>query len=411
MGRRLTILSLGRARAAWPRDVARWATAGLLPVEHHPCLSPEELDGRLQETGAADIVMLDGGLSPGEPHLIRRSAERGSAVLVIDDEPRNWLDLGAAAVAAPPTDPHTLHRLLEQLSPVVSAPAARHDAVGPRPAGRLIAVTGHGGAGASTIAHGLALRWGGAHGRQGLVLADLSLRADQHVHHDITDIGPGLLDLVAGHERSPLPPDDVVRCTRDTGQGHRLLTGVRHPRDRTALVPAAVGSALVCLRAAFQVVVADVDRDLDGRAEPGSDHIEERNDLTRAVIRTAGAVVVVARGDLLGLHRLCRQLEALTAAGLGGDHLSVVANGAGRRPPGPASLAREIRQLLGPGFDDLTVVTVPHLRGLEARRRDARPPGRRLTTSLRGLDHLVAASTGDGSSPPGQRPESVGAKR
>jgi MinD-like ATPase involved in chromosome partitioning or flagellar assembly len=394
MSGRLTILSVGRARATWPRDVARWATSGLLPVDHHPCLSPDELEGRLAEAGGVDVVLLDGGLTTIGRELIRRSAERGSAVLVIDAESRNWVELGATAVTPAPDDPESLRRLLEQLRPAPHDDSPPADQEGPRTSGRLIAVTGHGGAGTSTIAHGLALRWADPVAGRDVLLADFSLRADQHVHHDLIDPGPGVLDLVAGHERSTMASQDVRGIARMTDGGHRLLTGVRHSRDWTALPPGAVGAAVESLRAAFDVIVADIDDDTDGRAETGSTDLEERNGLTRACVRAAAAVVVVARADLLGVHRLCRHVEALTVAGIDAGKIHVVANGARRRTPSPGSLRRDVAELLGRSYSDLRLVSVPHLAGLEARRRDALPPGQRLRKALTGLDHLLELDRG-----------------
>jgi hypothetical protein len=196
----------------------------------------------------------------------------------------------------------------------------------------------------------------------------------------------------------------VRRLTRALTDRHRLLTGLRHPRDWAALSPPAVDAALVGLRAAFGVVVADVDDDLEGRSDTGSNDLEERNGLGRATVRTATAVVVVARGDLLGVHRLCHHLRALTTHGVDPRRITVVANGARRRAPTPRSLRRDLTALLDRPLSDPGLITVPHLPSLEARRRDARPPAPRLLKALAGLDHLVERNAPD---PPAARPSAL----
>src|SRR5205085_729703 len=80
-------------------------------------------------------------------------------------------------------------------------PAMNGPAAAPGPwRGRLIAVTGPGGTGASVAAIALAQGLGSDVRYGGLVLlADLALNADQAMLHDARDVVPGVQELVEAH--------------------------------------------------------------------------------------------------------------------------------------------------------------------------------------------------------------------
>ena len=171
--------------------------------------------------------------------------------------------------------------------------------------GRLVAVTGGGGVGTSTVAmaaaQGLAadLRDGGL-----VLLADLARRGDLALLHDSGDIVPGVQELVEAHRTKagpsrPAQPHVLVPRPRLP-----LLLGLRQPRDWSALPPRAFDAAIEGLTRTFQLTVADVDADLEGEDEGGSVDVEERNMMARTSLLGADAVVVVGTASVGGLHRL-----------------------------------------------------------------------------------------------------------
>ena len=134
-----------------------------------PASSPDELDSRLAEAGRVDVVLLDGGLASIGRDLIRRSSPawgRGPGASTTSPatgstsvRPR-WLPR--------PTTPSRSGGCSTSSGPTAATRRTTAEADPPRTLGRLVAVTGHGGAGTSTIAHGLARRWGAAtDGRRG----------------------------------------------------------------------------------------------------------------------------------------------------------------------------------------------------------------------------------------------------
>src|SRR4029453_8698916 len=161
--------------------------------------------------------------------------------------------------------------------------------------GRLVAVTGAGGVGRSTLAMALAAGLAADPRDRGLVaLADLALHGHQALLHDAGDVVPGLLELVEAHRASALPPPQVrALCFGVPERGYDVLLGLRRHRDWTALRPRAVDAALDALRGAYRSVVADVDADVEGEDQCGSVEVEDRNVLARHTLRDADLVPVV----------------------------------------------------------------------------------------------------------------------
>jgi len=187
---RFRLLGLARPRAAWFRDLSRWATSAALPVEFVKCVAVDELAARLHGSRVFSAVVLDGGLSSLDRDLIELVREAGAAAVVIDDGHgrRDWTALGVDAVLPEPLD----RGLLLGTLVAVARPVARLDAepgrlTAPLPAGwrgRLIAITGPAGGGHSVLAMALAQGLATSARRSGMVaLADLALHADQALLH------------------------------------------------------------------------------------------------------------------------------------------------------------------------------------------------------------------------------------
>lgn len=349
-GERWVLLGLARARAPWFSEVARWATSASLAAEFTKCLTAEEVRARLASGRPHSALLVDAGVPGLDRDLVAVAAAAGTAVLAVDDGrgPRWSSDLGVAA-----TLPATFDRpaLLDALQ-AHARPVGRTDVLPPLLddeqaggwRGRLVAVCGPGGTGASTAAIALAqaaaaeVRLGGR-----VVLADLARHAEQAVLHDAPEPGPGLQELVEAHRLGRPGPDEVWAMTFEVPRrGYRLLLGLRRPEAWSTLRPRAADAALDGLRRAFGLTVADVDGDVEGEDQGGSLDVEERNHLARSVVAAADVVVAVGAPGLKGTHALGVLLRELVAAGVEPPRLLPVVNRAPRHPRPRAELARAL---------------------------------------------------------------------
>lgn len=382
---RYRLVGLARPRAAWFRDLSRWATSAALPIEFVKCVAPEELHARLQSGRVFSAVVLDAGLSGLDRDLIDVAREAGAAVIVVDDGHTrlDWPALGVDAVLPDTLDRAMLLATLIECALPLSGPEVETGAVTtPPPAGwrgRLIAVTGPAGGGASTIAmavaQGLATP---ARQADMVMLADLALHADQALLHDAGDVVPGLQELVEAH-RTGVPTADTIRALTFAvdDRGYHLLLGLRRHRDWTVLRPRAVHAALDGLLRTFRLVVADIDGDVQGDDEVGSVDVEERNLLARSTARRADLVVVVAPPTLTGLRRLVITLDDLRRLGVEPGRMLPVVTRAPRRVRARAEITRAIAELSRGAAPELLELSSPvfvaERRGLEEVMRTAGP--------------------------------------
>jgi MinD-like ATPase involved in chromosome partitioning or flagellar assembly len=385
---RYVVLGLAHVRSEWFTEVARWATSGSAPIEFVKCLSTEELRARVGSGRPFSAALLDGRLPAVDRDLIATLSDARIPALVVraDRTTTDWHRLGAAVALGPRLGRVDLiEALTDHARPIGSV---HHDLLDGRGAtlpptwlGRLVAVTGHSGAGASTVAAALsqAMADDPRHGNR-VVLADLARHAHHALLHDARDVVPGVQELVEAH-RNGHPTTGQVQdlLYRVPARGYHLLLGLRRPSDWVTIRSQAFGAALASLRSAARLVVADVDAELEGEAATGSVDIEDRNLMARTVTRDADVVVVVATATTTGLHGLVTQLDALRTHGVPGTRLLVVVNRAPRGGRARAELTRSIAQLAGgPDRPDPHVgpVFVPERRAVDHLHRDlARFPG------------------------------------
>jgi hypothetical protein len=302
--------------------------------------------------------------------LVAAADEVGCRLLVVDDPTttRDWRGLGVAAVLAPAFSRDELLEVLAAHARMVGA-AVVDDAPVPAPTdppqGELIAVTGSGGTGASTVAialaQGLAAGLGqesrGRRGARGpipdapsVLLADLCRAADQAMLHDSRVVVPGIQEVVEAHRTAVPPRTTLLDQTFEVpARGYRLLLGLRRPRHWVAIRPRALEATLDSLQRLADVVVADVDADVEGEAETGSLDVEERHLLSRATIARAGVVAVVGEPSMKGLYALVRTLTELLGFGVPVDRLVPVVCRAPRRPRARAELTAALTELLAAG--------------------------------------------------------------
>ncbi len=398
-GSRFVVLGLAHVRSGWFTEVARWSTAGSVPVEFVKCLTAEEARARLASGRPCSALVIDGRLPAADRDLFDVAGRAGCPTVVVSaDDGRDWVRLGAAATLAPEFDRPALLEVLERTAtPVddVGAAALADEAAGPAVGwrGRLVAVTGSGGAGTSIVAMALAQGLGHDVRNGGLVLlADLALDADQALLHHAGDVVPGVQELVEAHRAGRPAAEEVRALTFDVpDRRYRLLLGLRRHRDWAALRPRAFEAALDGLLASYRAVVADVDADVEGADECGSVDVEERNVMARTALAAADAVVVVTRPDLAGVAATLRTVGGLHDLGVAPDRVLVAFNRAPRHQRARAELTRATAELGGPSSGGAaTPIFLSERRGLDGLVRDgARLPSSLVTPLTRAVEAVV----------------------
>lgn len=270
-------------------------------------------DGRLR------AALIEAGAGGIDPHLIGFLRGR-CTVVVVDGRPTRpaWEAIGATVLLETPPDEASLQAALDRADrgsprpgPTGGAPAAE---------GAIIAVIAASGGGGATTATALARALAatrsdlaGSGDGGGIVLADLTLDAPHRALHGLDPDRTGLPELVESSRFGAPSAVPVAGALHSLGPGLALLPGLRHHHDWVSVGEAAASSVLRALRAHAEVVVAHVDRDLEGESDTGSYDIEDRNVLARTAVRAADLLVLAGRGDSAGQHGLLAALAALEA--------------------------------------------------------------------------------------------------
>lgn len=411
MSERYSVVAVARSPQGWFAEVARWATNARVPIELLKCLSAEEVDAVLGSGRRVSALLVDAGLVSVDRDLVGRARDAGTPTIVIDDgrSHRDWESLGAAEVLPAQLDPAQLMEALTRHSRPVTRPdrriaRANFDDPDEQPS-PLVAVTGGGGTGSSTISVAVAQLLGDLtptriDGSPDVVLVDAAPRGDHAMFHDIGDVIPGLPELVDALRLDELDPEELEPFLFDvTPRPYRLLLGPRRPREWVTLRPRNVAATLDVLRRHLGVVVVDHDRELDGEAETGSIDVEELHGVARTVVAHADLVLAVGTSDMKGVHGLVQLLDELDEAGVPAERVLPVVNRAPRGPSGRATITATLARLTGdqPGPPP---VFVPDVRKLEDHHRAVRrlPPAllrplqRRVVRALDSLGPRVDAS-------------------
>ena len=389
-GGRWRVAGLAEPRAEWFSRLARWCTEAAVPADFVKCMSVDELRTRLA-VGERFAALLVGADLPGVGRsLIEEARDFGTAVIAVDDGAgRPWLELGAAAVL-----PESFARddlvaaLAEHAFPGIRAEEAEEADSTTELAGwlgRLVCVTGAGGAGSSLLAMCLSTGLAADASNRGLVLlADLALDADQAMMHDSRDVIPGLQELLEAFEQGRRGRELLRSIVFEPeGRGYQLLLGLRRHRDWTAVRRSSLEAVLDFLLRAYRYVVADVDPDAEGISDTGAADVENRNVMARTALRRADLVVVIGTPDTKGVFAMVRTMDALTAAGVAADRILPVINRLPRR-----RMRRAAPKTMSSLLQDTSAahagepLLVAERRSVERALRDGAPPDRALTRPL-----------------------------
>jgi cellulose biosynthesis protein BcsQ len=240
------------------------------------------------------------------------------------------------------------HQLLAAIAPRSTAPVPARAAT-PQPPARpyapLVAVTGPGGTGVSTAA--IALAQGFTASRPRVLLVDGCLHAEQSMLHNAHGAQPGLAEMVELHAAEVPSVRQIRQLTLGiVERRYHLLVGLRRARHWSSLRPASLQATLQSLRAAFDILVVDVDADVDGETQTGSVEVEERNALARTVMARADLVMVVGQPSMKGVYALVRTLIDLLEFGVAPPRLLPVINRATDAAATRSELGRAVRQLI-----------------------------------------------------------------
>src|SRR6266508_183606 len=407
-GERYVALGLAHVRSAWFRDVGRWATSAAIPVEFVKCVSVEELRARFGSGRAFSALLVDSSLPGVDRDLVDVATESGCAVIVVDDRriDRDWDALGVSAVLSAEFGRAELLETLDAHATMIGrgdavAVVDDDDPVVAGWRGRLVAVTGTGGTGASLVAMALAqglgddVRYGGL-----VLLADLALTAEQAMLHDAGDVVPGVQELVEAHRSARPAVEDVRAMTFNIVERHyHLLLGLRRHRDWVTIRPRAFEAAIDSLRRCYRVVVADVDADIEGDDHCGSIDVEERNLMARTVVSRADGVVVVGLPHTKGLFGIVRLVHELVEFGVEPTRIVTVVNRTPRSPRVRAELTRTLAELIGPitrGAKAPPPVFLPDRKRLDEDIRDgARMPGPFVTAVAESVQTVLDRAVAD----------------
>jgi MinD-like ATPase involved in chromosome partitioning or flagellar assembly len=361
---RYVILGLGRPRSPWFGNVALWTTAGAVPAEFHKCLSAADVRRRLSSLQLHSALIVEEGIADLDRDLIETARRANTPTFVISNSnEQEWLELGAASVLPGDLTPALLLQTLTGNATIISTTRvddadASIEHITERQ-GRLIAVTGPGGTGASTIA--IALAQAAASDvteADHVALVDFARNSEQAMLHDSPDISPSVEELVELHRHRRPNAEQVREITYGVEQrGYRLLLGQRRIGAWTAMPPVAIASAINGLRRTFRTVIADITADFEGENEGGSIDIEERNALSRVTISQADLVVVVGTGTFKGIHALTRTMRQLVSAGVDEERIIPVIARSPKKGLERAEITKAITALSNQGSPSMRCIT------------------------------------------------------
>ncbi len=358
--RRYVLLGL-TAGGTWPDVAERLVATRGTGDEFLVCDGRVDLLTRLGTGRPFSAALVDHRTVGLDREFVRRADAAGCPVILLGgpDDPVRTSSLGLAAHLPEPVterdlaDAISVHAVaigrVDDLRLAGDGDATRSD----RWTGRLIAVTGPGGTGASSVAGSLASGLAADVRLRGeVLLIDACLEADQAHLHGLQETTVDLQGATQAH-RGGDPAGRALDglLVSPAGHHHRLLPGIRRRRDWPTIGGPTLAATLRNLRDHHLATVVDVDPDVDlgpthqpvGPATPGEP--------ARIVLSLADLVLVVGRSAPSGSDDRAtrRVLENLLEAGVPENRIVQLslrpATGAERRVPF-SGLARRLLHIL-----------------------------------------------------------------
>lgn len=391
---RFVVLGVAPVRREWFRQVGRWANDATIPVEFIKCISTTEVISRLESGRPFSALLADASSAGLDRDVLDLANAVGCSPIIIDHGlvDRDWSELGARAVIPERFEARDLRALLEDVArPIGRTAAVSNETMAPETTtttlGKVIAVTGGGGLGTSTMAMALAQGMSALDDHRPLLLADMALRSSQAMFHDARDVVPGLTELIESHRLGvPNAADAATTIHSFPERGYDLLLGLRHERDWVSIAPRALSATWTTLMTRYATTICDLTGDFDGSHETGSNDIEDRNRLSRTAASNAHVVAVVGAPGAWGVHHLVRTILALSELGVPAERLVPIINHAPRNARSRSTLTSAVAELLSSRISQPELVPspifVPTRRSLEATLRDGDPIPGSIATPL-----------------------------
>lgn len=327
--------------------------------------------------GVADLAVIDGA----DPDLDRDTVldlltqQMGVVLLAAEGQKDRLTHLGASAVVTAGRPHDTVqalvalaHRAPEPPPPPPPVPGAAAGS----PRGRVVTVWGTSGApGRSTTA--VEVAFGASQvGETLLVDADTSSPGIAHLLGLPTDMSV-LAALCRLASRGGLDTGGLTQAVQPTPYGVGVLTGITAPQRWREITPSGVTDVLEVCRSSASTTVVDVHT---GSLDPLGERPSRagRDEVLGAVLRASDVVLLLVRGDAVGLARSARSLHWWEELGLDTPLVPVVnrvgSSSAGRRP------ATAVAQAMGVLVPGETLHVVPEDPALHDAQLRGAPLGR-----------------------------------
>ncbi|MEZ7632618.1 AAA family ATPase [Pauljensenia sp. 27098_8_83] len=255
--------------------------------------------------GIADLAVIDGA----DPDLTAEAVDAlrscGMAVVALGSHalrPR-LVSIGVASVAAPGSPEQVVNSLIAATRNVRVQPAIADEQPPPPPPpsspGTVIAVWGTSGApGRTTLAAGIATILARTAPTL-LVDADTANPTIAHLL-GLPVQASGLSILARTASRGPLTPQDVQSAAVQRSEGLRVITGLVTPHRWREVSRTSIESIIGALRLSARYSVVDIASTSLEKSSRGA----SRDDAALGVLERVDRLVIVARGDIVGINRL-----------------------------------------------------------------------------------------------------------
>lgn len=386
MTQRLRIAGIVSARSTWSSRISGWAEASTLPIDFIKFVSLTEFC-RI-DTASFDALMLDENCNLDNESLTKLTDAQISVIVIglLSRDLAATIKPLTPTILSPEFDSSELLEIVEKLQAEVKTPLTKAVDV----KGQLIAVTGAGGSGASTVAIAIAQqlgKFGSIAGATGLL--DAKLRGNLALLHDIGDVIPGVDELIESARAGVVTRMQVRDVAFPIPQrNYDVIAGAPKHNLWTTWSRSRVERVIDGLRDAYRIIVADVDHDIEGEAESGALEIEERNVLARTILSNADHIVLTIANSISGFARGVNIVNELKDFGCDIDALTIVLNESRRNPFNRD--AADLRTLLSQSAPHAVICRMNWNKSIEASHRDVSPIDPELIDSI-SLESLLSS--------------------